>query len=155
MKYRSWLLYIPAGLIEIHPHVNIILLPLTGLEILPWTKMLTWSADRRTFTCTYVWTTWTLYIPDRPRRRGHNKNINIRSCVLTKKARKWSQGRVTIKDGIPPSQRERGVKHGPRNRRPPRRPAPSPPSEVITHNARQNNANIRASSRENLSSVPV
>ena len=63
---RSWFLYIPAGLIEIILIWNINLLPLIGLEILPWTKILTWSTDIRT--------PRTLFAPGRLRLRGH-KNI--------------------------------------------------------------------------------
>ena len=37
---RSWLLYIPAGLIEVHPHMKYQLLPLAEVKILPWTKIL-------------------------------------------------------------------------------------------------------------------
>ena len=41
MKYWSRLLYIPVDLIEIHHEMKYQLQPLTGLEILPWTNILT------------------------------------------------------------------------------------------------------------------
>ena len=42
---RSWLLYIPAGLIEIHPHMKYQLAITNRSWFLPWTKILTWSTD--------------------------------------------------------------------------------------------------------------
>ena len=45
---RSWLLYIPAGLIEIHPHMKYQLAITNRSWFLPWTKILTWSTDIRT-----------------------------------------------------------------------------------------------------------
>ena len=69
MKYRSWghgsciFLLVSQRYIFIW---NFNLLPLIGLEILPWTKMFTWSMN--------VQTTRTLYAPGRPGPQGH-KNV--------------------------------------------------------------------------------
>ena len=52
---------------------NINLLPLIGLAILHWTKILTWSTDGRT----HVQTTRTLYAPGGPRPWG------LKKCIWT------------------------------------------------------------------------
>ena len=55
---------------------NTNLLTVIGLEILPWTKKLTWSTEGRTD----VRTTRTLYVPGGPRPRGHNNYLSFSSA---------------------------------------------------------------------------
>ena len=73
VKYRSW--GHGSYIYSCWSHIwNINLLPLIGIESLPWTKMLTWSTDRCTERLTHGATTRTLYAPGSPRPQVH-KNI--------------------------------------------------------------------------------
>ena len=63
-------MYIPAGLIEIRPHMKYQLPTINNLEILPWIKILTLATDGRT----YVRTSERSKPPAGRGRGGHKKD---------------------------------------------------------------------------------
>ena len=70
---RSWLFYIPAGLIEVHPHMKYQLATINR----SWDSTLDKNLNlvhARTYVHTHVRKTQTLYAPGGPRPRGHTKN---------------------------------------------------------------------------------
>ena len=74
---RSRLLYVPAGLTEIYPHMKYQL----ATFILPWPKILIWSSDGRTYVRTHVWTTQTLYVSG-GRGGGHKNILDIKRLLM-------------------------------------------------------------------------
>ena len=78
----SWLLHIPAGLIYILVlNINLLSIIHVGLEILPWTKILTWSSNGRTDVHTYASSdNPNALCPGGPRPLGH-KNRSTAKCT--------------------------------------------------------------------------
>ena len=75
IKYRSWLLYIPAGLIEIYPHMKYQLPTINrswDSTLAKDLNLVFWQMDG--CTCTHIWKIRTLYLPGRPRLCRHKND---------------------------------------------------------------------------------